>query len=58
MLNSLDNAQIYADAHFVLAECDADFQGRGTQAGKVVKMSLCLCLCLCFFLCRCRCSCP
>lgn len=30
--------QIYPDAHFVLVECDADFQGRGTQAGKVVRI--------------------
>ena len=34
----LQQMNIYPDAHFVLVECDADFQGRGSQAGKAVKI--------------------
>lgn len=34
----MQQLKIYADAHFVLVECNADFQGRGTQAGKVVRI--------------------
>ena len=34
----LQQMNVFPDAHFVLVECEADFQGRGTQAGKAVKV--------------------
>ena len=34
----LQQMNVFPDAHFVLVECDADFQGRGTQAGKTVQI--------------------
>ena len=34
----LQQMNVFPDAHFVLVECEADFQGRGTQAGTAVKV--------------------
>jgi hypothetical protein len=34
----LQQMNVFPDAHFVLVECDADFQGRGNQAGKAVQI--------------------
>jgi hypothetical protein len=38
----LQQLAVFPDAHFILVECDADFQGRGTQAGECVYIRLCI----------------
>lgn len=42
----LQQLAVFPDAHFVLVECDADFQGRGSQAGESSNMCTYLCVCI------------